>query len=418
MQCQRAVLANGLVVLVTENPVADIVSARIFVGAGLLQEPLEQAGVAHLLAAVLTKGTHQRSAWEIAEQVESIGASLSASAATDYFLLSLKTVSADFANLLTLGAQLLRFPSFPAPEVDLERRLSLQAIRSQQEQPFAVALEQLRQILYGHHPYAHSTLGTAATVANLERTNLEHFHQRYFRPDNLVVSLAGRIQFDSALALVEEVLGDWSTPAAALPALDLPPVIPRPQRRGTAQQTQQSIVQVGYLAPAIAAEDYIPLKLLSTYLGNGLSSRLFVELREKRGLAYEVSAFYPARRSTSFFVAYLGTAPDNTATALKSLEEEMGRLATTPLSPEELATLKNKILGQHALGKQTNAQIAQIYGWYETLGLGVDYDRQFQTAIAALSAEQVYEVAQRYFTGAPYVSLVGPAESIKAQLKR
>lgn len=411
INCQRTVLENGMVVLVVENPVADIVAARILIRAGSLQEVPEQAGLSHLVAAVLTKGTKHRSAREIAEQVESVGASLSTDAATDYFLLSLKTVSEDFADILTLAGESLRSPSFPEAEVELERRLTLQAIRSQQEQPLTVALDQLRQVMYQSHPYAQSTLGTEATVAQLTQADLQHFHQTHFRPDNIVISLAGRVDSAAAIALINQVFGDWQAPPAPLPTLKLPAVSPQPQQTITDQLTQQSIVMLGYLAPAAVSPDYAALKLVNTYLGNGLSSRLFVELREKRGLAYEVSAFYPTRLDTSHFVVYMGTAPENTSTALAGLETEVNRLRNTPLTADELEVSKNKILGQYALGKQTNSQIAQVLGWYEVLGLGIEYDLQFQANIAAVTAEAIHAAASKYFIS-PYTSLVGPAEAV------
>jgi len=137
-----------------------------------------------------------------------------------------------------------------------------------------------------------------------------------------------------------------------------------------------------------------------------------VELREKQGLAYEVSAYYPTRLGTSQFVAYMGTAPGNVAIALNGLHHEVSRLCSESLTPDELQSSKNKLLGQYALGKQTNAQIAQIYGWYETLGLGIDYDTQFQEAIAAVTVEAAQAAAQRHFTE-PYISLVGPEAAVQ-----
>jgi predicted Zn-dependent peptidase len=168
---------------------------------------------------------------------------------------------------------------------------------------------------------------------------------------------------------------------------------------------------LGYLASSVQDTDYAALKLLNTYLGNGLSSRLFVELREKRGLAYDVSAFYPTRQSASTFVVYMGTAPENTATALDGLRTEVERLCSDPLSIDELQTAKNKLLGQYALGKQTNAQLAQVYGWYEALGLGIEFDIQFQKELSSVTPEMAQSAATRYFIE-PYVSLVGPAEAI------
>jgi predicted Zn-dependent peptidase len=415
----RTVLDNGMVVLVVENPAADIIAARIFLRAGSLCDPLEQAGLAHLLATVLTKGTDRLSSMDIAERVESVGASLGADAASDYFLLSLKTVSADFENVLDLAGELLRQPAFPEAEVELERRLTLQSIRSQQEQPFAIAFDRMRQAMYPGHPYGFSSLGTEATVSQLGRDDLLRYHQTYFRPDNAVISLAGRLRPEDALDLVNQVFGDWRAPENPLPAFRLPPVAPAPRQLVAPLQTQQSIVMLGYLAPSVRSEgaihqypsDYAALKLLNTYLGNGLSSRLFVELREKRGLAYEVSALYPTRLEPSQFVVYMGTAPENTATAVACLRGEVERLCETALSADELQASKNKLLGQYALGKQTNAQLAQIYGWYETLGLGIEFDTIFTEEIAAVTAPVAQAAACRYFSE-PYLSLVGPAAAV------
>ncbi|MGB3401972.1 MAG: pitrilysin family protein [Microcoleaceae cyanobacterium] len=408
----RRILDNGITLLLTENFAADIISTRLFVQTGSRWQPSTQAGLSHLLAAVMTKGTANLSSLEIAEMVESVGAKLNADTSTDYFLMSLKTVSADFEAILSLAAQLLRAPTFPESELELERRITIQGIRSQQEQPFSIAFDQLRRAMYQDHPYANSTLGTEETVAQLTKTDLESFHQTYFRPDRLIVSIAGRISLEEAIKQVQQVFGDWTIPSEPVPTLNLPEVSFNPQTRIKPQETQQSVVMLGYLADAVDSPDYAALKLINTYLGNGLSSRLFVELREKRGLAYDVSSFYPTRLDQSQFVVYMGTAPENTAIAVEGLQSESQRLTQTSLTPEELQVAKNKLLGQYALGKQTNAQLAQIYGWYETIGLGLDFDEQFQTAVEQVTPEQCLAVAQKYFT-TPYLSLLGPEAAVK-----
>ncbi|MGJ5675323.1 MAG: M16 family metallopeptidase [Nostochopsis sp.] len=403
----RTVLDNGIVLLLTENPTADIIAARIFIRAGSCYENREHAGLAHLLSTVLTKGCEGLSSLQIAERVESIGAHLSTDTAADYFQMSLKTVTADFADILALAGKILRSPTFPELEVELERRIALQDIRSQKEHPFSIAFDQLRQVMYQDHPYAMSALGNESTMSSITRADLVQFHQTYFRPDNLVISIAGRITLDETVAVVKKVFGDWQAPAdTALPKLNLPNLTVQPQQVIVPQQTQQSIVMLGYIAAAVTSPDYAALKLLSTYLGNGLSSRLFVELREKRGLAYEVSALYPTRLFPATFVVYMGTAPDNTQIALSGLHTEVDLLYTKELTEVDLQAAKNKILGQYALGKQTNGQLAQIYGWYEILGLGIEFDQEFQELIANVNADDAMTIASRYLQK-PYVSLVG-----------
>jgi len=410
-EIQRTVLDNGIVVLAAENPAADIIAARIFLRAGSRWVQPEQAGLCHLLSAVITKGTDRLSSQEIAELVESVGARLGTDSTTDYFLVSLKTVSADFTEMLELASQLMRSPTFPEAEVELERRIAISAIRSQQEQPFAIAFEQLRHAMYQEHPYAFSPLGTEATMSTISRSEIEQFHQTYFRPDNVVISVAGRISTEDTIALVDRIFGDWKAPETPLQTLTVPPIIPHPKSTLRSQETQQSVIMLGYLAPAVKDADYAALKLLNTYLGNGLSSRLFVELREKRGLAYDVSSLYATRLDAAQFMVYMGTAPENTATAFEGLRAEVDRLANTQLDEEELQACKNKMLGQYALGKQTNSQIAQVVGWYETLGLGIKFDEEFQAEIAAVTASEAREAAQKFFIE-PYVSLVGPEATI------
>jgi zinc protease len=414
----RQVLSNGIVLLVTENPSADIISARCFMGVGGRWDSREQVGLSHLVGAVMTKGTVNHTSFALAEQVEAVGASLGTDSAADYFLISVKTVSQDFGSIFALAADVIRFPTFPESQVELERKQALQAIRSQQEQPFNVAMDHLRRTMYGDHPYAISGLGTVETVEKLTREDLCQYHRTYFRPDSLVISMAGRITPEEALTQVEKVFGDWARPQMPKRRLNLAQVISQPQKVVEVRETQQSVVVLGYHAPAapvgVSMEDqeaYAALKLLNTYLGSGLSSRLFVELREKRGLAYEVSAFYPTRQDGAQFGVYIGTAPQNTVVAMEGLRQQIDRLKETPLSPEEIQISKQKLLGQYALGKQTCSQLAQVLGWYETLGLGVTFDETFQAEIAAVSAEGILRTAAQYF-GEPYLSVLGPELSV------
>ncbi|MDB9454680.1 pitrilysin family protein [Dolichospermum circinale CS-534/05] len=407
----RTVLSNGIVLLVSENQAADIIAGRIFIRAGSCYEPREKAGLAHLLSAVMTKGCDGLSSLEIAEKIESVGASLGTDAATDYFLLSLKTVTADFVDILTLAGQLLRSPTFPENQIELEKRLAIQDIRSQKEQPFHLAFEQLRQVMYANHPYSMSVLGDETTMSSITRADLVEYHQTHFRPDNIVISIAGRIKAEQAEKLITKIFGDWKIPTSIKQPLNLPSIIISPKPCIKPLNTQQSIIILGYLGPSVNNPEYAALKLLSSYLGNGLSSRLFVELREKQGLAYDVSAIYSTRLFPAAFIVYIGTAPENTKIAFQGLRHEVELLCNTELSAAALQTAKNKIIGQYALGKQTNGHIAQIYGWYEILGLGIEFDQQFPELINNVTATEAITSARKYLQ-APYLSIVGQEEAI------
>ena len=404
----RLQLDNGIILVLRENPTADLVSGRFFwKKAGNLWEKPEKAGIFHLLATVLTKGTPTMSSLDIAEAIESMGASLGGDTASDYFMMSIKTVSGDFEKILNLLAEILRSPTFPEEEIALEKQLICQRIRSQQEQPFNLAFKQLREKMYGEHPYGRSILGTEETVCQVSREDLQKCHYDYFRPDNLIISLSGNITLDQGVKLIEKTFGTWQNPSQSLTLTSLPLLTVSPEEMVIHQATQQAIIMLGYLTVGVDHIDYPVLKLLSTYLGNGLSSRLFVELREKQGLAYDVSAFFPSRLQPSHFVTYIGTAPHNTDIAIEGLQQETERLCEIELTPEELQIAKNKLLGQYALGKQTNAEVAHLYGWYETLGLGIEFDQKFPDLINQITPEMAQKVAKDYLLS-PYVSIVSP----------
>jgi zinc protease len=407
LQCQQ--LANGLKFLLIPNSSSDIVAGRIFVRAGSLYDPPPLSGISYLMTALLTKGTVRLSAMEIAEQVESIGAGLSAEAHNDHIEISWKSVAADFPILLRLVAEILRAPSFPAAQVELERKVLLQGIRSQAERPLSLAFQQLRSTIYQDHPYGRFLMGTEETVNRIDREALSSQHAAYYRPERTVVSIAGRLDPAVAEKLVAEAFGDWQP--APIPTMEMPrsPITEQPQRKFLAKSGQQSIVMLGHPAVAVTDPDYFVLRTISSYLGSGLSSRLFVELREKRGLAYEVSSIFSTKAEQAIFVVYMGTANEKVSMAIDGLRSELARLCLARWSAEELNTTQSKLLGKYALSKQTNAQLAYLYGWYESLGLGWDFDQRLVREVEQITSQRVEEVANKYFDRTPYLSVVGSA---------
>ncbi|MEN9229522.1 MAG: pitrilysin family protein [Thermostichus sp. DG02_5_bins_236] len=410
---QRVVLANGATLLLGQNPTVDILAAHCFFRGGSRVERPEQAGLTNLMAAVLTKGTQQRDSQAIAAWVESLGAALSIDSAADYFEVSLRCVAADFPELLGLLSEILQDPSFPEAEVEREQALMLQSIRAQQERPFSLAFDQVRQALYGDHPYALPGIGRPETVGSLTREDLRKHHATYCRPDRMVMVVIGPEPPQQMADHIEAALVDWSAPAHSPldPALPLSP-LGQPKLLKLPQPTQQTTMMIGFRGAAAGTSDYAALKLLCTYLGNGLSSRLFVELRERCGLAYEVSAFYATRRDPAPFVTYMGTASDNTEMALDRLQAEIHRLHEHPLTSEEVELAQRKLLGQYALSKQTNAQVAQLAGWYEILGLGMEFDQQYLSLVRHLNAEQLHQAVQTYLV-MPVLALVGPNQALE-----
>jgi zinc protease len=403
--CQR--LPNGITLIITPSNTTDIVAGRIFVKAGSYFDPPGRSGLSNLLASLLTKGTAEKSAMEIAHQIESVGAGVGSEANNDHVEVSFKSVTADFPDILRLVGEIMRNPEFATQQIALEQKMAIERIRSQSERPLTLAFQQLRKSIYQDHPYAQALLGTTDSVASITRDELLSFHQTYFRPDLITISIAGNVNLADTEKLVDEIFVDWLMPAVPAPQIIPGLVSNRPQQQTLAKPTKQSIVMLGHLSVSATDPDYFALRAIDSYLGSGLSSRLFVELREKRGLAYEVASVFSTKIDRSIFAVYMGTANEKVSMAINGLQGEMARLCVAKLSEEELADTKTKLLGKYALSKQTNGQLAYIYGWYESLGLGWDFDRTLSRSIDALTTDKIEEVAVKYFDRPYHLSVVG-----------
>jgi zinc protease len=403
--CQR--LPNGITLIVTPSNTTDIVAGRIFIKAGSYFDPVDRSGISNLTATLLTKGTTELSAMEIASRIESVGAGVSAEANNDHIEVSFKSVTADFAEILRLVGEIIRNPAFLSEQVTLEKKLVVERIRSQAERPLTLAFQQLRESIYHDHPYARPLLGLSSNVVSISRQELVDFHQTYFRPDLVTISIAGNVDLTVVEQLIDEVFIDWFLPASPAPTIASHRIEAPAQRQTLAKDTKQSIVMLGHLSVAATDPDYFALRAIDSYLGSGLSSRLFVELREKRGLAYEVASVFSTKVDRSIFAVYMGTANEKVAMAINGLQAELARLCVANLSEEELADTKTKLLGKYALSKQTNGQLAYIYGWYESLGLGWDFDQTLSRSIEALTTGQIEDVAIKYFDRPYHLSVVG-----------
>ncbi len=411
----RIKLANGITLVAMQNPTVNVVAVRCFLPAGSRVDLPHQVGLANLVAAVLTRGTSLYDSQAIAIAAESLGAALSTDVTPDYFEISLKCIAADLPDVLKLLKEVLCEPTFPDSEVTREQGLILQGIRSQQERPFSVAFDSIRHHLYPNHPYADSVIGREVTVKQLTREHLTQFHRCYFRPDQLVIAAIGPMPPETLQAEIELALGHWNGTYTSQDNVQLHQSnlahLECSQLFKTVQDTHQSIIMMGYRGSSVHQADYARLKVLCTYLGQGLSSRLFSELREKLGLAYDVSAIFATRQDPAPFIAYLGTSSANTAYALDCLTSEMKRLIEAPLSEAEVELAKRKLLGHYALSKQTNAQIIQVLGLYEALGLGYEFDQLYPQHILAVTSESLYQAAQTYLK-TPVTAVVGPLEAL------
>jgi len=409
---ERLTLSGGLPLLIQRRPGPAILAARLSIRGGSSLDPIGLRGAHQLIAGLMTRGCGTLDAEALADLVEGAGAHLRAEAHEDALVLGLKCASEDTASLLPLLISMVRSPSLASDQLDLERQLTIQTLQRQKEDPFQLAHDQLRRRLYGEGPYGHDPLGIEAELTTMG--------QRHLRPlvENLggsgaVLALCGDPP-EGLVDLLERGLADspWAT---FLPRPETPSAWQPPAERLAAweEDTEQLVLMLGTATVPFGHPDALPLRLLQAHLGMGMSSRLFLVIREERGLAYDVGAHFPARCAQAPFVLHLSTSADRAEEATICLIDEWQRCLETPLEPQELHLALAKLRGHDAMGLQTCSQIAERQALLLSHGLPVDQAERLLERAAQLGSEDLMAAAQCWLPS-PSLSLVGPPRALEA----
>ncbi|MGH7279866.1 MAG: M16 family metallopeptidase [Candidatus Rokuibacteriota bacterium] len=412
------VLPNGMTVIVRENPTAGVMAAALHVRGGSREESAESAGVTNLLTRVMLRGTARRSASEVAEAAEALGGRLEAAGEADYAELRGAALARHGERLLSLLAEVALEPALDAAELERERRLVLGEIQTRADNPFPLALDTLQRHLYRGHPYAVPSIGLETSVERLTREALVARYREIYRPQRMVLAVSGRVAADRVVRLADRLFGNMARDAAVAPAAAGRASgrqetawrgRVRPERHVVEKRAQQAQVLVGFVAAGIADADYAALKVLSAVLGGGMSGRLFVELREKRALAYAVGVANPSRAGPAYFVAYIGTEPRNAEVAEAGLRREVERVSADEVSEAELARAKAYLLGTLAMDRRTNARQAWYLAFFESMGAGWDFPDRYAREVERITVADVKRVAERYLAVPTVVVLTPPA---------
>ncbi len=404
-------LENGMILLLKPRNDSKTVAVKVFVKGGQGVEFIP--GTATLVSHLLKQGTLSRSAEEISRELESRGMSLSVSPGEDYIEITGNAIAEDLGELFLILQDVLTNPAFAEEEIVKQKEDLRQAIAASRDNPSAMVIENLTLALYPNHPYGNVGKRIEDHLKLINRDELLQYYQETFTPANMVVSVVGNFQptlvenFFSALYLEDST--KTSTQPKATPPV---PALPKPVTL-TEQKAGQAATWMtrAWLTPPIDHQDYVPLKVLNALLGTGMSSRLFVNLREKQGLAYVVSSFYPSREQASRFVLYIGTDPKNKDTVVKAFQREIDLLKTDLITPQELQEAQDKLIGSFALSHETNTSQAFYLGMFETLGVGYQYDETYPQLIQQVTRQDIRRVARKYFSQPSVTALVEPAVS-------
>lgn len=397
---ERIALPNGSVILYTPNPYNQIVAIRVLSRLASRHEIAEKAGMANLGMELISAGTERHSEEEIADNLERNGADFKAESGKDCASVSLLTTSSFLREDLETALELMECPTFPDDKLERERDVMRMNILEQEDSRLSYTMRVFRQKYYGAHPYAWPSMGLVETLDNIERDDLVRFAHTAFDPSNLVISIVGGEGNDARDAIVEAFAKRPRREGCAIP--------PSPSAVSAIDQNCESIehreseadyVVMGYPGCGIHEnDDAVVLRVISALLGGSMDSRLFREIRDKRGLCYQVGSSYNPHRDHTPMLIYTVTSPKNRGEAVACAEAEIERLKSEPVGEEELERVKTYVCGTYVMSLESNMGQASHYAAYEINGLGWDYANRYPGKVYAVNPLAVQQAAQKYFT--------------------
>lgn len=407
-EIQKFELPNGLRLLVREDPRLPLVSINASFKAGLLAETAADHGLTRLLARVLVKGTHTRTAEQLADEIEELGGAIGSDAGNNSLSVSVRVMRPDLRTGLDLLADVLLHATLPEKAIAREKDAQLAGIKAEDEEPTVIARHLLRENLFGPHPYGLRASGTPESVARLTRDDLLAFRDRHLVARNGVIAIFGDVRADEVRALVEDALGPLPAGEPAFATVPEPPALPASREVERLEEKEQAVLMVGFPGIDIHSPDTAALELLDEACSD-LGSRLFLRIREEMGLAYFVGSSQMAGLARGMFVFYLGTDPAKLADVKAALHDEIAKLARDGLTAEEVTRAREKSLGQMEIRHQSNGAFAYQAALNELYGLGHSYHLQQRRELEALTTAQVAAVARRYFSQPAITAIVRPA---------
>lgn len=406
LDIKRSVLPNGLTVLYVERHNLPIVMVSLLVKASPLDEPPEKAGLANLTAELLTEGTGKRSATEISEEIEFIGASLSASASEDYTLLSLSVLKKDVEKGFAIFSDVVCNPAFPDEEIRRNKELIKGSLRQSEEDPSFVATKAFKNAVYGDLSYGRLIRGSIETIDRITREEIVRFHLGLYRPNNAVLSVVGNLTEDELSALIKKFLSSWQGGDVVKRTF-----VERPENKKRTllidrELTQANII-VGHAGIRRGDPDYYAVSVMNYILGGGgFSSRLMQTVRDEMGLAYDIHSFFAPYKEGGLFEVGVQTKNESSKTVISEIYSQMNRIKKDKVSDQELEDAKAYLTGSFPRKLDTNRKIADFLVAMEFYELGLDYVDKYPQYIKAVTSDDVLRVAGRYLDTLEVVTVV------------
>lgn len=394
----RAVLANGVVVTTKETRKTPAVTMNLAIRAGSLCDPPDGVGAMFLLSKLLDRGTARHSTSDIADALETRGASLSLSVNRHILSVLCTCLSADFDAVLEIIGDILIQPAIPAAELAPRKSEVITAIAQDEDSPYVTALQRLMGMLYGaDHPYGRPLKGSSASIERLTRDRLLELHRSRFAPSEVSLVVVGDLAPSRVVDVATRVFGAWTAPGPAPVPLE-PPAPATARRRLVVPMMNKSQADVAYGFTTIERSDptYYATLLMNNILGQyALGGRLGDSIRERQGMAYYVSSAFEANLVAGPLMIRAGVAPGNVDRAVASIDEVLAHMRTDGVTEQELAESRQYLVGSMPRSLETNAGIAQFLQNAEFFGLGLDYDARLADLLGGVTLDDVHAAAGR-----------------------
>jgi len=417
---QRASLKNGLKVMLAEYHQLPIVQLNLVVQTGTAADPPQKAGVGTLTMRMLDEGTRKRTALQIADELDFIGANLFSSASYDGCFVGLQTLKEHLSTAVDIYSDVILHPTFPQQEFERVKKELLTSLIQQRDQPAAVATRVFATRLYGEeHPYGRPNDGTEASVTQITVQDLKDFYEKYARPNNATLIVVGDVTLKELLPTLERHFGSWerkTVPEVKIPEIsaETKPMIFLVDK----PQAAQSQIRIGHVGLPRSTPDYFPVVVMNTILGGGFNSRLNWNLREQKGYTYGTGSSFQFRKGAGPFTTTGGFRTDVTDKSVVESLKEINRLKTEEVSESDLRFAKDFLIRSLPRGFETPGQIANQLATLVLYQLPDDYFETYTKNVEAVTAADVKRVAEKYLRpDSMLIAIVGDVAAVKQGLE-
>jgi predicted Zn-dependent peptidase len=412
MSVRRTVLPSGLRIVTEEVPSIRSAAIGIWVNVGSRDETPAVAGASHFLEHLLFKGTTRRNALEISSTIEAVGGEMNAFTSKEYTCFYARVIDTDLPMAIDVVSDLITSSIVSALDVDAERKVVLEEIAMRDDDPSDLVHDLYAETYYGDTQLGRPILGTVKSIKEMSRSSVFNYYKKKYLPQDLVVAVAGNIKHKRVVAMVEEALSrdNFLNVKGAPQIRPNAPVKTKPmQSVGLLnRKTEQAHLFYGMEGVARSDERRFAMGVLASALGGGMSSRLFQEIREKRGLAYSVYAYAQQFAGSGQIGFYAGCNPSKAIEVVEIIREVLADVAENGMSHEEVERAKGAVRGSLVLSQEDSASRMSRIGKNEIVyGQVMGFD-DILKEISRVNPTDVREIAGEYLTKSPTLALVGP----------